>query len=220
MASLQIYIDQIRGILAGGAAPTDFPWDSRELALAIGQQRDKMLFAKMASMRQDAESSGMATSLAQGFLSTYSGLVSAKDTVRDLWYIPMGSIDWVRGLVGDVGLFRLLPSREIGISFVKLTPAFMSLYQNNHAFGLENEGGYWPEIVNGQRRLYLHRNFRRNSPTEFSVMLIPVIDQSTDPSLDVNIPADMAADIVDAVVRRYQTAGQPDISNNQNSIPV
>tara|TARA_R100000008_G_scaffold26150_1_gene14216 strand:- start:340 stop:966 length:627 start_codon:yes stop_codon:yes gene_type:complete len=197
--------EQIVRILNSGDITTDNSIDSREIILAIEQERDRLVRVRLFESMNMGE-----TSIPGDIVSSFSEISIKKDLVKNLLYseLPGRPIS----LNHDMGIVHVSYTKDQYNGFIRVPNSSLSLYNGLLSSNLGGREGYW---VEGNRLYYTESVDDCCGNTIILKMIMHSGDiDSTKP---FPIPADLESEIIRNIVQLYSSMkSAPNDDQNDN----
>jgi len=183
--------EQIIRILNSGDITHDNSIDSRELILAIEQERDRLVRMRLfeSLSRGQGEIPG-------DVISTFDDIIIKKDTTKNLLYSSLPGR--IMSLPKDMGIVHVSYTKDQYNAFVRMPNGSLSLYNGLLSSMIGGRGGYWLE---GDRVYY-------NGAIDDccgNTVIIKMVMNSGDVNPDdiFPIPSDLESEVIRNVLQLY-----------------
>ena len=197
--------EQILRLLKSGDVTHDNSTDSREILLAVEQERDRLIRERL--MQSMAQGEG---TIPGDVISAFDSITIKKDHVKHLLYSQLPGRPL--SLMDDKGIVHVSYTADQANAFVRIANGNLSLYNGLLSSDIGGRGGYWLE---GDRIYY---NESIDDCCGNSVIIKMVMNAGdVDPSKPFPIPADMEASVIRNVLQLYgSTQSVPNDETNDN----
>ena len=183
--------EQIKRLLNSGDVTHDNEIDSREIILAIDQERDRLIRMRLKESLMQGE-----RTIPGDIISTFDKIPIRKYKVKKLLYSPLP--ERPMSLFNDMGITHVSYTTDQYNAFIRMKNGSLSLYNGLLSSDIGGRGGYWME---GDRIYY---NKAVDDCCGNTVILKMVLNSGDiEPDELYPIPADLEIEVVRNVLQLY-----------------
>ena len=200
MATKRSLAEQILLLLSKNSSDSEI--DEREIIIAVEQTLANVI--RIRYFESKAEDVGEVNG---ALMSAFRNVPVTKDSELCSYYseLPAKTIDLPHGI--DIN--KVAPMYEVSNSYVEVPTGFDTLYGDLQSQALSGRIGFYRE---GNRIYYVNMGYNE-APNSVYIRMVAGIN-SLPADRELNIPADMEAQVIQFVLQMYGQKPQEDITND------